>query len=788
MARTIQSPGVEIQEVDLSLRQVPSGTTSVLIPGFAPKGPVAETISVASLSEFEQIYGTPTNAAERYFYHTVKATFQSPSDVIVYRLPYGESLGINTTDNYTALVYPVVAYYPGTSSANATSYVPVTGTTANANTYLGGASATYLFGAPTHIQLTQEQYLGILRGDAFTWTSQTSATNNTGGINTAFSTINDLGKAGLIVLNKGQTSINNKFEGYYVGVIDNTNLNPATLFDDVNRVLSLNTTATTVSGNSYVRLPDTRLAFPLSAGQSGTGSSVSEALENIPTFDIYTNEFDDTAVFGVFKLRQSVFAPDTIALDYVLEESYVASFDAYRQINNVNGGPAQSFFIETLDNNSTQITTLINPFISNKLTNSWLNDQGIPTKKVRFLSNHLVTPIAGETPTTYETRVGAPSAVVASFNSSLGTTDALVALGDYTPQDINTKTIGNVPAKLQSLFDKTENSDIYPFNIVVEGGLGTIYVNSFNPKTSGYFDDTVAYSAIQAGLTAQTAGGTSSIQNSYNAVASQFVTFAQNQRKDLIYIADPITNIFVEGQNIKTLDDPTKSFNSNIYWPLRNQFASIDTSYACAYANVVKVADIASAQEVWVPFSGFAAALMGNTDSNFQPWFAPAGFTRGIVTGITDLGLFPKQKQRDLLYKINLNPVAFFPGEGFVVYGQKTLQRKPSAFDRINVRRLFINLETATKNTVKYFVFEPNTLFTRTQVINTLTPIFDNAKNTQGIYDYLLICDERNNTADIIDQNTLIIDVYLKPTRAAEFILANFYATRTGVSFQEIVS
>jgi phage tail sheath protein FI len=179
---------------------------------------------------------------------------------------------------------------------------------------------------------------------------------------------------------------------------------------------------------------------------------------------------------------------------------------------------------------------------------------------------------------------------------------------------------------------------------------------------------------------------------------------------------------------------------------------------------------------------------MANTDSNFQPWYAPAGFTRGVITGITDLGYYPKQKERDQLYKISLNPVAFFPAEGFVIFGQKTLQKKPSAFDRINVRRLFLNLEIATKETVKYFVFEPNTLFTRTQVLNTLTPLFENAKNTQGVYDFLLICDERNNTTSIVDDNSLVVDIYLKPVRTAEFILCNFYATRTGTNFQEIVA
>ena len=785
MARTIQSPGVQISEIDLSITQTPAGVTSILLPGFASKGPIAETISVASLSEFEQIYGTPTNAAERYFYHSVKAAFQSPSDIIVYRLPYGEGAGINTTDLYTALVYPVAAYYPGTSASNAASYTPVT-QGQYSNTVLNGASATYVFGTPTHHKLTQQEYLDILRGTAFTWSSTSSAAN--GSINTSFASVADFGKAGLIILNKSQSSINSRYEGYYVGLIDNTNLNPATPFDDVNRILSINTVAPTISGDQYTVMPDARLAFPLSAAAAGNGNSVSEVLENIPSFDIFSNQFDDTVALGVFKLRQSVFSPDTIALDYVLEESYLGSFDFYRQINDENGGPAKSFFLETLDNNSSQITTLVNPNISNRLSTTWLNDQGVPTKKIRFLGTQVATPVANDTPASYNTRVGAPSAAIAAFNSALGTADALVALGDYTPQNLDTKIIGNVPSKLQSLFDKVENSDIYTFNIAVEAGLGTVYVNSFNPATSGYFDDTVGYSAIQTGLSAQNTGVTSNVLSQYNAVAQQFVSFAQDKRKDLLFIADPITNIFVEGLNIKTLDDPSKTFSNNIYWPLRNQFSSINSSYVCAYANCVKVADIASAQEVWVPFSGFAAGLMGNTDSNYQPWYATAGFTRGVVTGVTDLGIFPKQKQRDQLYKINLNPIAFFPGEGFVVYGQKTLQKKPSAFDRINVRRLFLNLETATKNAVKYFVFEPNTLFTRTQVLNTLTPIFDNAKNTQGIYDYLIICDERNNTTDVIDSNTLIVDIYIKPTRAAEFILANFYATRSGVSFQEIVS
>jgi phage tail sheath protein FI len=280
----------------------------------------------------------------------------------------------------------------------------------------------------------------------------------------------------------------------------------------------------------------------------------------------------------------------------------------------------------------------------------------------------------------------------------------------------------------------------------------------------------------------------------YDAVFDTFKSFSQFARKDNIFIADPLRYIFVQGRNSKTLTSKQReagvSFSQHIYWPLRHMMTggSKNSSYCVTYANWGFTNDKALNRGVWVPTSGFAAAAMGSTDSNFYPWIAPAGFTRGLLTGLSDLAFYPKQKERDQLYKIGLNPIANFPNEGFAIFGQKTMQAKPSAFDRINVRRLFLYLQKAVMNTVKYFVFEPNTLFTRTQVLNVLRPIFEEVKNTQGLYDYLIVCDDRNNSPDVIDRNELVVDIYIKPTRAAEFILVNFYATRTGQDFSELVS
>jgi len=825
MALTIQSPGVQIQEIDLSLTAPGIPPTTVLIPGFATKGPSSEPITVSSISEWEQIFGLPTNAAERYFYQTANAVFQSPANVLAYRLPYGSAAGVDYSSQYSALVYPAVsittttgqfsalsaqlaATYPslGTSltaiSANATVSVAVS------STNLAISAGALFFGAPTHVRLTQQQYLAILNGSAFTWLSASDATNT--GSTTAspvasFSPANlsSFGNAGLIILNESQNAINTRFEGNYIGLVDNTNLYPSTPFNDINNIYTVNSYASAVSSTGYLTVPSQRLNFALSASANyGTVGSISQVIETIPSFDISQSNFNDTIILGLFKLRQSVFSPNTIALDYVLSEGYVGSLDYFRQINNPTGGSPLSFYLGNVDNGSKNIQTIVNPYITQQNTTTWLNLSGTPNKSVRLLNAARQYPLASDTviitgtgiTDPFVTRNSVTSAQYTALLGALGSTDALYPLGDYSAQDLSVKTIGSVPTKVTTMLSYLEDAALWPLSIVTEAGLGTIFANSLNPSTSGYFDDTVPYNSTldttYQYLTAQNPVTPANIVLNYNAVAQNFINFAANVRKDHLFIADPLTNIFVTGQSpgVKTLSNPNNNFSLNLYWPLRNQFASFNNSYTAVYANVVQVYDNASQQPVWVPFSGFAAAAMARTDSNFQPWFAPAGFTRGVVSGILDIGYSPKQKERDQLYTISLNPVAQFPNEGYVIYGQKTSLKQPSAFDRINVRRLFLTLEVQTNQVCQFFVFEPNTLFTRTRLVNTITPIFDYAKNTQGVYDYLIVCDERNNTPSVIDKNELIVDIYLKPVRTAEFILVNFYATQTSANFNEIVA
>jgi len=189
----------------------------------------------------------------------------------------------------------------------------------------------------------------------------------------------------------------------------------------------------------------------------------------------------------------------------------------------------------------------------------------------------------------------------------------------------------------------------------------------------------------------------------------------------------------------------------------------------------------------WVPLNGDIAGLCVRTDSTNDAWWSPAGFNRGNIKNVVKLSWNPRKAERDVLYSNGINPVVTFPGQGTVLFGDKTLQAKPSAFDRINVRRLFIVLEKAISTAAKFSLFEFNDAFTRAQFKNLVTPYLRNIQGRRGITDFLVVCDDTNNTPAIIDSNQFVGDIYIKPARSINFIQLNFVAVGTGVQFSEVV-
>jgi hypothetical protein len=213
----------------------------------------------------------------------------------------------------------------------------------------------------------------------------------------------------------------------------------------------------------------------------------------------------------------------------------------------------------------------------------------------------------------------------------------------------------------------------------------------------------------------------------------------------------------------------------------------IATSYAVADCGWKYMFDKYNNTYRWIPLNGDIAGLCVRTDETRDPWFSPAGYSRGGIKNVVKLAWNPNRTQRDYLYQSAVNPVISVPGQGTLLFGDKTLTTQPSAFNRINVRRLFIVLEKAIANASKYSLFELNDEFTRSQFVGLIEPFLRDVKGRRGIYDYRVVCDETNNTAQVIDNNQFVGDIYIKPARSINFIQLNFVAVRTGVNFSEIV-
>ena len=211
----------------------------------------------------------------------------------------------------------------------------------------------------------------------------------------------------------------------------------------------------------------------------------------------------------------------------------------------------------------------------------------------------------------------------------------------------------------------------------------------------------------------------------------------------------------------------------------RSSYAVLDGSYKYQYD---KYNDVFRN----IALAGDVAGLTARTDLIAEPWFSPAGFNRGSIKNLTKLLFNPTRAQRDNMYRAGVNPVVSFPGQGVVLFGDKTMLNRPSAFDRINVRRLFIVLEKAIATAAKFSLFEFNDEFTRSQFVNMVEPFLRDVQGRRGITDFKVVCDTSNNTGEVIDRNEFVADIFIKPARSINFITLNFIATRTGISFDEV--
>ena len=248
-------------------------------------------------------------------------------------------------------------------------------------------------------------------------------------------------------------------------------------------------------------------------------------------------------------------------------------------------------------------------------------------------------------------------------------------------------------------------------------------------------------------------------------------------RKDCVVVSSPARSDVVGQLNETTITTAVAATAATF----------TKSSYLVADGNYIKVYDKFNDQYIEIPAASSVAGLMAETDRVAAPWFSPAGTRRGQLLGVTAINYNPNKTNRDTLYKAGINPIVNMSGSGVVLFGDKTLYNRPSAFDRINTRRLFLTLERAISQAAKNVMFEFNDEFTRAEFVNVIEPVLRDVKARRGITDFRIIADETVNTAAVIDRNEFIANIYIKPARSINYVTLNFVAVRTGVDFTEVV-
>ena len=309
------------------------------------------------------------------------------------------------------------------------------------------------------------------------------------------------------------------------------------------------------------------------------------------------------------------------------------------------------------------------------------------------------------------------------------------------------------------------------YTLALAGGIDSPISDADVISAMSYFSDTAqtSISLVMTGPYTNTAVQTSAI----NMAAT---------RKDCVaFVSPPQTAVVNNSGSEQT---------SILSWMsgLSSLSGGPNGSYAFADSGWKYLFDRYNNKYVWVPLNGDIAGLCVNTDATTNPWYSPAGYTRGVIKNVIKLGFNPTQSNRDALYQVAVNPVVSFPGSGTVLFGDKTMQTQPSAFDRINVRRLFIVLEQAIAKAAKFSLFEFNDAFTQAQFVSLVTPYLRSVQAQRGISAFQVVCDSTNNTPSVVNNNQFVGDIYIQPARSINFIQLNFVAVGTGVNFTTITN
>ena len=728
MPLNLASPGIVVREVDLTIGRVDpvSGSIGALVAPFA-KGPVDLPQLIENEDDLLNTFGRPYSTDKHYEHWLVASSY----------LAYGGTMRVVRADDF-----------------NTTTGVGLK------NAFVGAASSVRILSTQNYEDLQYDENpitnVTVAARNPGTWANgikvaiidgradQTVSGITTTNVNVGYGFTAAV-PAGTVLPGSGSTTT---LDGYFQGVI--TEVGAGSLGLKINKHV---TAAGVVSDVDYQQngvyaLPNT--------GSIGIHTEATGQLTAPLHTRAYTSEVD------WFETQNIELSVGKIEWDQIANRPGTSSYAAAR------GGRFDEVHVVVIDDKGT-VTGNAGTILEKHLALSKAKDAefsvGSPSYWRKYLYNNSKYIFGGSAPSG-TTSIAFSDNGVAQFERDADTGWDQDADGvNFGGCGVQTLTLGGGLNYKGSADYTTAGS--------LDSGLDDIQ--------SGYtlFENTEEYEVDFILM-----GSANYSKSEAQALANKCIAVAE-ARKDAVAFISPYRGAFISDSqtgSVTNYDIDTVTNNVlSFYAPATSTtYGVFDSGYKYMY-------DRFNDTFRYVPLNGDIAGTCARTDLQQFPWFSPAGTSRGAILNAVKLAYNPGRKQRDALYTNRINPVIFSPGAGIILFGDKTGFGKSSAFDRINVRRLFIYLEDAISEAAKDFLFEFNDEITRTNFVNIVEPFLRDVQSKRGIFDYVVICDETNNTPEIIDSNEFIADIYIKPARSINFIGLTFIATRTGVAFEEVI-
>jgi phage tail sheath protein FI len=787
------SPGINVSEVDLTTVAPAVDTTVGAYAGVFRWGPVNERVLVTSENDLVGKFGKPTNINPETFF--TAANFLSYSNALyVVR-------AANTTAQFAAMggdaVVPTIS-----ATITLTGNVTVANTSANVTGFgtsfsteiLAGDTITNANGTIGTVSSISNNTLLILTANSSQNLTQAVVSGN------RFSTT--IGRAALTVFNNNEyenksAAWNNtgaQFVARWPGALGNSlkvsMCSSDTQYATSSNLLSTSYTASNGTNTATASFNGPTTGFSLAVG-STTGTitldgSTSSTGANIGGINYYANSLSTANLTAAAVSATSGLAVGDFIVVGTGSTQSLKIVSKSANSNNTSG-------IATVSLTFDQPLKLATNISSNTVARYWeyySQVDAAPGRSTYVTVNGNTAAQLGNTAAQNDevhvivvdedgAFTGSPGAVLEVWQRLSRASDAKLADGssNFFKTVINTQSsyiwaaADRSGAATNTAVNITSSSATAPLTVSLTGGVDQAEETVAFTSIAAAYDQFVSPEDVDISLvlTGRTRGGDNGTQ-----LANYLIDNIAETRKDCV--------VFVSPEKADTVN--ATSPDTNIV-QFRNSLRS--SSYAVLDSGYKQQYDKYNDLYRWIPLNGDIAGLCVRTDRSRDPWFSPAGTARGQIKNVIKLAFNPNRAQRDLLYKNGINPVVSESAQGTILYGDKTLLSKPSAFDRINVRRLFIVLEKSISAAAKSLLFEFNDEFTRAQFRNLVEPFLRDVQGRRGIYDFRVVCDETNNTPEVIDANRFVGDIYIKPARSINYIQLNFVAVRSGVEFSEIV-